>query len=82
MSDSNSPDPLSLHEKGPVYSKLISKVSDTSEGGLETIIHEDMLARGWLGVGFESTTRTGTSWGDFCCESGFASRDAISRFQK
>jgi hypothetical protein len=28
------------------------------------------------------TTRTGTSRGDFCCESGFASRDAISRFQK
>lgn len=48
MSESNLPDPLSLHEKGPVYSKLISKVSDTSEGGLETIIFDDMLARGWL----------------------------------
>ena len=48
MSESNTPDPLSLHEKGPLYSKLIAKVSDTSEGGLETIIFEDMLARGWL----------------------------------
>lgn len=38
MSESNLPDPLCLHEKGPVYSKLMSKVSDTSEGGLETIL--------------------------------------------
>jgi type I restriction enzyme R subunit len=47
MSDPIQPS-TSVHEKGPLYSKLISKVSDTSEGGLETIIFEDMLARGWL----------------------------------
>ncbi len=47
MSDSVQP-PTYVQEKGTLYSKLLPKTSDTSEGGLESIIFEDMLARGWL----------------------------------
>jgi hypothetical protein len=36
----------SVKEKGPNYQSL-TRVSDTSEGGLEKIIFDDMLARGW-----------------------------------
>ncbi|KAA1261885.1 hypothetical protein LF1_44460 [Rubripirellula obstinata] len=34
----------SVHEKGPLHRKI---VSDTSEGGLEKIIFDDMVDRGW-----------------------------------
>ncbi len=46
MSGSNQP-PNSVNEKAPLYRSL-ARTSDNSEGGLETIIFEDMLARGWL----------------------------------
>ncbi len=48
MPESSSPQPASILEKGPLYSQLLAKTSNTSEGGLETIIFEDMLARGWI----------------------------------
>ncbi len=39
--------PTFVNEKGPVF-RTAPRTSDTSEGGLETIIFEDLLARGWL----------------------------------
>jgi type I restriction enzyme R subunit len=36
-----------VHEKGPFYKKIAGGVSDTSEGGLEKIIFDDMVDRGW-----------------------------------
>jgi hypothetical protein len=36
-----------VHEKGPLYRKIAGGVSDTSEGGLEKIIFDDMVDRGW-----------------------------------
>lgn len=38
----------SVSEKLQSYSKVSVRPSDTSEGGLEAIIFDDMLARGWL----------------------------------
>jgi type I restriction enzyme, R subunit len=46
MSDSTQP-PSSVSEKSSFYNSL-ARPSDTSEGGLETIIFDDMLLRGWL----------------------------------
>ncbi len=48
MSKSNPPLPQSVQEKGALYSKLLSKTTDTSEKGLELVIVRDMVARGWL----------------------------------
>jgi type I restriction enzyme R subunit len=36
-----------VQEKGPFYKKIAGGVSDTSEGGLEKIIFDDMVDRGW-----------------------------------
>ncbi len=36
-----------VHEKRLLYGKVAGGVSDTSEGGLEKIIFDDMVARGW-----------------------------------
>ncbi len=36
-----------IHEKRPFYKKIAGGVSDTSEGGLEKIILDDMVDRGW-----------------------------------
>jgi type I restriction enzyme R subunit len=38
----------STKEKLPGYTSLADKPSDTSEGGLEAIIFDDMVARGWI----------------------------------
>lgn len=48
MPDSNSPKNDLVQEKRQQYQPIATHVSDTSEGGLETIIFEDMLARGWI----------------------------------
>ena len=37
-----------ISEKGSLYRTIIRSTSDTSEDGLEKIIFEHMLARGWI----------------------------------
>ncbi len=46
MPEANS-DASKVQEKGPLYKKIAGGVSDTSEGGLEKIIFDDMVDRGW-----------------------------------
>ncbi|WP_417749123.1 type I restriction endonuclease subunit R [Rosistilla oblonga] len=46
MPETNS-DASKVQEKGPSYKKVAGGVSDTSEGGLEKIIFDDMVDRGW-----------------------------------
>ncbi len=46
MPETNS-DASKVQEKGPHYKKIAGGVSDTSEGGLEKIIFDDMVDRGW-----------------------------------
>lgn len=36
-----------IREKGPQYFKIAGGISDTSEGGLEKIIVDDTVDRGW-----------------------------------
>lgn len=48
MSENPQDNSESVREKSGHYLNSIPRTSDTSEGGLETIIFEDMLARGWI----------------------------------
>ena len=48
MSESESQYPAGqVRDKGSFYKKIAGGVSDTSEGGLEKIIFDDMVDRGW-----------------------------------
>jgi len=49
MSTHQSPpeDAYKVLEKGPPYKKIAGGETDTSEGGLENIIFDDRVDRGW-----------------------------------